>query len=225
MSKKILMIVTSHNHINAERLTGIWFEEFAIPYAVFREHGYAITVASPKGGQAPIDPNSYPPENEREAFSEVLNRLATTEPITAITSSKYDAVFLPGGHGTMFDLPMPEIGQIVGQFANADKVIAAVCHGPAGLITARRADGNAIVKGYQVTGFTNAEEDAANLTTEMPFLLQDKLTELGAEFIATPLWNDHVVVDRKLITGQNPQSSKSTAQAVIDLLERVATPA
>lgn len=218
MSKHILMIVTSHDQINATRKTGLWFEEFAEPYRAFRQKGYDVTVASPKGGAAPIDPNSLP-ETPDAALMAVI---ADTVGLQNIDLAAYDAVFLPGGHGTMFDLPDAQVGRAVGAFADAGKIIGAVCHGPAGLVGARRADGTPVVQGYRLTSFTNEEEAAAHLVEEMPFLLQTRLTELGAEFIPAPIWNDHVVVDRKLVTGQNPQSSQSTAEAVIQLLEQVA---
>lgn len=219
MSKQILMIVTGHDHIQAGHPTGLWFEEFAAPYALFREHGYSVVAVTPNGGAAPIDPNSLPADTTDAA--EALDVLKQTAALNSVTPSDFDAVFLPGGHGTMFDLPAESVGRVVGAFADAGKVVAAVCHGPAGLVGARRADSSPVVAGHQVTGFTNAEEDAAQLSALMPFLLQDKLTELGANFEAAPMWSDHVVVDRLLVTGQNPQSSRSTAEAVVRLLERV----
>jgi putative intracellular protease/amidase len=221
MTHSILMIVTSHDHINAQRASGLWFEEFADPYAIFKAQGYQITVASPRGGQAPIDPNSLPKEADTPAHQEALAVLKSTLPLSALTAEDFDALFLPGGHGTMFDMPSAEVGSIVGQFADSDKIIAAVCHGPAGLVAAHRANGEPIVRGYRLTSFTNAEEDAANLTDAMPFLLQDKLIALGAQFVGQAMWSDHVVVDRKLITGQNPQSSSSTARALVALFENV----
>ncbi|MCU0498832.1 MAG: type 1 glutamine amidotransferase domain-containing protein [Anaerolineae bacterium] len=217
MSKHILMIVTSHDQINATRKTGLWFEEFAEPYRVFQEQGYQVTVASPKGGVAPIDPNSLPetPDETLMAVIQATTRLETLQP------ADYDAVFLPGGHGTMFDLPDDRVGRVIGLFADAGKVIGAVCHGPAGLVGARLANGTPIVQGYRLTSFTNEEEAAAHLVDEMPFLLQTRLVELGASFEGAPMWQDHVVVDRRLVTGQNPQSSLRTAQAVVGLLERI----
>lgn len=217
MSKHILMIVTSHDQINATRKTGLWFEEFAEPYRAFRQKGYQVTVASPKGGTAPIDPNSLP-ENPDPTLMAVI---ADTVRLENVTLTDCDAVFLPGGHGAMFDLPDAQVGRVIGAFADAGKVIGAVCHGPAGLVGAQRADGTPVVQGYRLTSFTNEEEAAAHLVDEMPFLLQTRLTELGAEFVASPMWNDHVVVDRNLVTGQNPQSSLSTAQAIIQLMEQV----
>ena len=222
MTNRILIIVTSHDRINAERATGLWFEEFAEPYAIFREQDYQITVASPRGGKTPIDPNSLAKDADPAEHQGALDALANTLSLSAVNADDFDAVFLPGGHGTMFDMPSAGVGSIVGQFADAHKIIAAVCHGPAGLVEAQRADGNPIVQGYRLTSFTNEEEAAAHLVDAMPFLLQDKLTALGGEFVASPMWNDHVVTDRNLITGQNPQSSSSTARAVVEMLEKAA---
>jgi len=220
MNNRILIIVTGHDRISAGKPTGLWFEEFAIPFSVFREHGYLLTVVTPEGGRAPIDPRSLPAEAERGAYVEAFQALENTAAVSSVNIADFDAVFLPGGHGTMFDLPVLKVGQVVGQFADAGKIVAAVCHGPAGLVKARRSNGKSVVDGLRITGFTNAEEDAAQLSTEMPFLLQDKLTALGGQFIAGGLWADHVEVDGLLVTGQNPQSSRSTALAIIRLLEK-----
>ena len=217
-NKNILIIVTSHDKIDAEHPTGLWFEEFAVPYQLFREKGYVVTVASPKGGQTPIDPRSLPDAEQAEAQAEALQALKETQALGSVNVENYDAVFFPGGHGTMYDLPSPEIGRIVSQFADAEKVVAAVCHGPAALVEAKNSDGTPLVQGRKVTGFTNAEEQAVELDKLMPFLLESRLRELGAEFDAASNWSDHVIVDGKLITGQNPQSSGSAAKAIIDAL-------
>jgi putative intracellular protease/amidase len=144
--------------------------------------------------------------------------LKETQPLSSVNVANYDAVFFPGGHGTMYDLPSPEVAQIVNQFADAQKVVAAVCHGPAALVEAKRSDGTPLVQGRKVTGFTNAEEQAVQLDQLMPFLLESRLRELGGEFVVASNWSDNVVVDGNLITGQNPQSSGSAAKAVIDAL-------
>jgi len=216
--KNILMVVTNHDRIDSNHPTGLWFEEFAVPYQSFRKAGYAVTVASPKGGRAPIDPRSTPDPNQTEMYAEPLQALQNTRPLNNVKVEDYDAIFFPGGHGTMFDMPAEAVGRVVGQFADAGKVVGAVCHGPAALVTATRSDGTPVVKGHKVTGFTNEEERAVQLDQLVPFLLESRLRELGAEYVPSPLWNSHVVVDGKLITGQNPQSSASTAQAVIDAL-------
>lgn len=222
MSKSILMLVTSHNQISAGKATGIWFEEFAVPYDAFHANGYSVTVASPLGGPAPIDPNSA---DQVAAHPQAAAALQSTRPMTDIQPADYDAVVLPGGHGTMFDLPTAEVGRVVSAFAMQGRVIAAVCHGPAGLVEAVYPDGTPVVKGKRMTSFTDAEERAANLDSVMPFLLESRLRGLGADFIPAPLWSDHVEVDGLLITGQNPASSGSLAQAVIRVLSGAVQPA
>ena len=216
--KNILIVVTNHSQIDAEHPTGLWFEEFGIPYQIFRQHTYQVTVASPKGGRTPIDPRSQPTAEQAEEYSEALQALQSTEPLSSINLDKFDAVFFPGGHGTMYDLPNTEVGQVVSKFIDAQKVVAAVCHGPAAFAQAMSADGTPIVKGRKITGFTNSEEQEVQLDKLMPFLLESKLRELGGEFLSTDNWSEHIVVDGKLITGQNPQSSAKAAQAVIDAL-------
>lgn len=217
--KHILMVVTNHDRIDSSHQTGLWFEEFAVPYQSFRKAGYAVTIASPKGGHAPLDPRSAPHPNQAEMYAESLQALQNTRPLSSVKVEDCDAIFFPGGHGTMFDMPAEAVGRVVGQFADAGKVVGAVCHGPAALVTATRSNGVPVVKGHKVTGFTNEEERAAQLDQLMPFLLESRLRELGAEYIPAPMWSSHVVVDGKLITGQNPQSSAATAQAVIDALD------
>ena len=216
--KQILMIVTSHDRIDAEHATGLWFDEFAVPYQLFHQAGCRVAVASPTGGRAPIDPRSAPNAGQAVTHAAALQALTDTRALGDVRSQDFDAVFFAGGHGTMYDLPVAEVGRVVGEFADAGKIVAAVCHGPAALVTAKRADGTAVVRGRKVTGFTNEEERAAQLDQLMPFLLETKLRELGAEFIAAPAWSDHVVGDGTLITGQNPQSSAGTARAVLNAL-------
>lgn len=216
--KHILVVVTNHDRIDANHATGLWFEEFAVPYQLFRAAGCLVTVASPKGGRAPIDPRSAPDASQSAAHAEALQALIDTRALSDIRSDDYGAVFFPGGHGTMYDLPVAEVGRVVGEFADAGKIVAAVCHGPAALVAATRADGTAVVRGRRLTGFTNEEEHAAQLDRLMPFLLETKLRELGAEYIPSPAWSKHVVVDGTLITGQNPQSSADAARAVISAL-------
>ena len=218
--QSILMVVTSHDAIDRDHPTGLWFEEFAIPYSLFRAQGYTVTVASPKGGETPIDPRSL--ENfESTADNEAaLAALKDTRQVDAsLHADAFDAIFFPGGHGTMFDLPAnADVQRLVGEFAQADKVLASVCHGPACLVGAKLRDGTPVVKGRKVTAFTDEEERAVELDAHMPFLLETRLRELGAEFVPAENWQDHVVVDGRLVTGQNPQSSGSAARAVIGLL-------
>lgn len=215
-SAAILIIVTSHDRIDANHPTGLWLEEFAIPYRLFRASGHQVTVASPKGGAAPIDPRSL----EGDAGGAALAALAETLPLNVITPGQFDAVFLPGGHGTMFDLPHNgAVSRIIEAMAAAGKLVAAVCHGPAGLIGATAGNGLPLVEGCRLTAFTNAEERAVELDKQMPFLLETRLKELGAEFIPAGLWEEHAIRDGWLITGQNPQSSAAVAELVIRALK------
>ncbi len=213
---KVLIVVTNHNAIDANHPTGLWLEEFATPYQLFSAAEIALTVASPQGGRVPVDPRSEPTAEQAAAWAEPIARLQNTLPTSAVKASDYDAIFMPGGHGTMFDLPGDAgLQRLLTDFAEQDKPIAAVCHGPAALTTARLADGSYLIAGKRMTGFTNEEERAAELDTLMPFLLESKLREAGGQFVAAAMWSDHVEQDGKLITGQNPQSSASVAQAII----------
>ena len=221
MDKKqsILMIVTSCDKIAPGMPTGLWLEEFAIPYMEFSKHGFNINVASIKGGKAPIDPRSNPTNEQQESWNEALASLNDTTPITLIDPKNFKAAYFPGGHGTMFDFPTnKDLHNLLLEFFEQDKVIAAMCHGPAALSGVTLNNGTPLVSGKTITSFTNEEEAAAGMTQIMPFLLESRLRDLGAKFIAKPNWTDHVQVDGKLITGQNPQSSKSTARAVIDII-------
>ncbi|MCD5324505.1 MULTISPECIES: type 1 glutamine amidotransferase domain-containing protein [Pontibacillus] len=219
MSNDVLMVVTSHTKITDQHKTGLWLEEFAAPYNMFREQGYNIRVTSIAGGQVELDPNSVP-EEETPKWDEARLQLEDTEQLTKeIVDEGYDAIFLPGGHGAMFDFPDNEALQYaLQQFAENDKVIGSVCHGPAGLVNATYEDGTPIVKGKKVNGFTDSEERGMELDDNMPFLLETKLREQGAEFESGDDWADYSVRDGKLITGQNPMSSESTAQKVIEAL-------
>ena len=216
----ILMVVTSHDSIDAEHATGLWFEEFAVPYNLFLEAGYTVTVVSPKGGVTPIDQNSMEGYQASEANEVALAVLKNTRQLdNSFKADDFDAIFFPGGHGTMFDLPNnPQVQRLVSEFAQQDKVLASVCHGPACLVGAMLKDGTSVVMGKKVTAFTNSEEKAVQLDSLMPFLLESKLRELGAEFVPADDWQDNVIVDGTLVTGQNPQSSGSAAAKVIKLL-------
>jgi len=219
--KQILMVVTSHDRIDDDHPTGLWFEEFAVPYQRFRAHGYGVAVASTRGGAVPIDPRSMPEDPDVPDTRLSLDALDKTLALPGVDFDAFDAVFFPGGHGTMYDLPEdPDVARLVGAFADQGKVVAAVCHGPAAFVTAKRSDGSPFLKGRKVAAFTDAEERAVELDALMPFLLESRLRELGAEVDTAPDWSDHVVVDGKLVTGQNPQSSASAAEAVIELLGR-----
>lgn len=219
--KSILIIVTSHGLMADGKPTGLWFEEFAVPYDLFRRQDYAVTVASPKGGKIPLDPKSLEQKEKTDEHQGAFEALQDTRALSDLNPDDYDAVFFPGGHGTMYDLPeAPAVGATLVRFFETGKPVAAVCHGPAALVGVHGADGAPIVKGRRLTAFTNEEEHVVELQDQVPFLLESRLRELGGEFAPAPAWSDHVVVDGHLITGQNPQSSASTAKAVIDALSK-----
>lgn len=217
MAKKVLMVVTNHTTITDDHKTGLWLEEFAVPYLVFKEKGYEVQVTSISGGEVALDPNSI---EEKPEWKDAEAELKNTEKLTKDHAHGYDAIFLPGGHGTMFDFPDSEtLLYVLQEFAEEDKIISAVCHGPAGLVNATYKDGTPIVKGKKVTAFTDEEEVEMELDVHMPFLLETKLRENGADFVASEKWTDHSIRDGKLVTGQNPQSSRSTAEKVVEALE------
>lgn len=220
MSTKLLMVVTSHGRIDEHHATGLWFEEFAVPYTLFRQQGYEITVASPEGGDTPLDPRSlegYEPGADNETARAALTGLPRLN--GGLAAEDFQAVFFPGGHGTMFDLPdNPEVQRLVRSFYERGKVVAAVCHGPACLVNVALRSGVPLVQGRRLTAFTDDEERAVELDRAVPFLLESRLRERGAEFVAAGNWQDNVVVDGHLVTGQNPQSSGSAARAVIRVL-------
>ena len=218
-TKSVLIVVTSYARIDAQHPTGLWFEEFAVPYESFAEAGYLVTVASIKGGKVPIDPRSLPDNQESIAVKGPLAALQHSQRLLEVDVSEYNAVFFPGGHGTMFDFPHShEVADLVTHYLEQGKVVAAVCHGPAALTHAKYPNGSAVVKGRKLTAFSNEEERAVQLDTLMPFLLEDKLRELGADVQVASEWQSHVVIDGNLITGQNPQSSLKTAEALIQAL-------
>ena len=219
-SKRILLVVTSHDRVDATHRTGVWFEEFAVPYHLFQAQGWDITVASPRGGSVPLDPRGEPKGDESEKTAEARAVLQQTIALSEVSADQFDAVYIPGGHGAMFDLAEDvTLENLLGDFARQDKVIASVCHGLAGLVKARRTDGTPLVAGKTITSFTNNEESAGGLDPLMPFLLETRLRELGANFVVQPNWSDHIERDGKLLTGQNPQSSGSLARAIIEALQ------
>ncbi len=227
MSKKILFIVTSNAQMGASgKVTGIWAEELAAPYYALLDAGFEVDLASPKGGAAPLDPSSVEAAGSNSADvdrflgdSQATQKTVNTLRAVDVNVANYDAVFFPGGHGTMWDLPVDAgVTKAVEAAFAANKVIASVCHGAAGLVTAKRADGQSIVAGKRVNSFTDAEEAAAGLTTVVPFLLETRLRELGGAFEGAANWQAFAVRDGNLITGQNPQSSTLVAKHVIDAL-------
>ena len=219
---KILMVLTSHDQLgNTGRTTGFWLEEFAAPYFAFRDAGVDLTLASPKGGQPPVDPKSDLPENQTPAMSRfkvdktAQEALANTEKLEDMRSEDFDTVFYVGGHGPMWDLAeSPTSIALLESFYNSGKTIALVCHSP-GVLRHVTYKGEPLVKGKRVTGFTNEEEAEVQLTNVVPFLVEDELTRLGAKFEKRPNWQPFAIVDGRLITGQNPASSTSAAQALL----------
>lgn len=221
------MILTSHDQLgDTGKKTGFWLEEFAAPYYVFRDAGATITLASPKGGQPPLDPKSDAPDAQTPATErfkadlEANAQLASTHKLSEIDISAYDGAFYPGGHGPMWDLSndSDSIALIQDALA-AEKPVAAVCHAPAALKNVKNADGTPLVKGKSVTGFSNSEEDAVGLSDIVPFLLEDTLKEQGGEYSRGDDWAVHVVEDGLLITGQNPASSEEAAKRLLAKLD------
>ncbi|MBD9624803.1 type 1 glutamine amidotransferase domain-containing protein [Ensifer sp. ENS06] len=224
---KVLMVLTSHDTLgNTGKKTGFWLEELAAPYYVFRDAGAEITLASPKGGQPPLDPKSDEPMFETDltrrfkADREAKAQLAETVRLDSVNQGDFDTVFYPGGHGPMWDLA--EDGnsiKLLETFIAAGKTIALVCHAPGVLHRVKNPDGTPFVNGRKVTGFTNSEEAAVGLTEVVPFLVEDELLGLGAVFSKVKDWGVHTVVDGRLITGQNPASSGETAKALLAALK------
>lgn len=211
----ILLIVTSHGQMENGKPTGLWLEEFAVPYEIFVDAGYQVIVASPKGGPAPIDPRSLP-VSPTEAEAQAIERLKETHPLAHLTELRPDAVFFAGGHGTMFDFPSDgHVKAIVTRSLLEEVPLGLVCHGPAALTGAVDADGRSLIRGKKLTGFTNSEEAAVNLTDSVPFLLETRLKEMGGRFSSVDNFQPHVVVDGHLVTGQNPASSKASAEALL----------
>ncbi len=216
----ILMVVTSAGQMPDGHETGLWLEEFSVPYEIFTEAGYEVVVASPKGGEVPVDPRSMTDQTRPHNADSALEVLQDTRTLSNVDPAQFDAVFFPGGHGTMFDFPdSPAVQQTVEHFVNAAKPAAFVCHGPAALVGARGPDGTPIVSGRTLTAFTDEEEKAVDLVEAVPFLLQEKLEEQGASFVPAANFREHVVVDGTLVTGQNPASSGKAARELLQLLQ------
>ena len=226
---KILIVLTSHDQLgDTGKKTGFWLEEFAAPYYVFKDAGAAITLVSPKGGQPPLDRKSDLPENLTELTKRFRTdnaaqaELAKTKKLADVSAKDFDAVFYPGGHGPMWDMPDNTTSiALIEAFVKANKPVAAVCHAPAAFVNVRGKDGEYLVKGKRVTGFTNAEEQAVGLSAVVPFRLEDRLKERGAVYSNGVSWTPHVQVDGKLVTGQNPASSGPAAKALLTLLHSV----
>jgi putative intracellular protease/amidase len=222
---KILIVLTSHDVLGSTgRKTGFWLEEFAAPYFVFRDAGVELTLASPKGGQPPVDPKSDLPENQTPAMSRfrqdltAQKALSQTVKLADAKSDDYETVFYVGGHGPMWDLAESPVSiALLESFYDSGKPVALVCHSP-GVLRHVTYRGAPLVKGKRVTGFTNGEEEAVRLTDVVPFLVEDELKRLGATFEKLANWQPFSIVDGRLITGQNPASSTFAAQNVLKLL-------
>jgi putative intracellular protease/amidase len=227
---KILMVLTSHDVLGSTgRKTGFWLEEFAAPYFVFRDAGVELTLASPKGGQPPIDPKSDLPENQTAAMarfkedSAAQEALAHTKKLADMKSADFDTIFYVGGHGPMWDLvDNPDSISLIESFYNAGKPVAAVCHSP-GVFHRVTYNGAPIVKGKRVSGFANSEEEAVGLTHVVPFMVEDELKRLGGLYEEAPAWDPLAIVDGRLVTGQNPASSTAAARSLLKLMARPAT--
>lgn len=224
---KILMVLTSHDQLgNTGKKTGFWLEEFAAPYYTFKDAGAQLTLVSPKGGQPPLDPKSDEPDAQTAATdrfrkdSAAQSALASTGVLSTVRAEDYDAVFYPGGHGPLWDLAEDTFSiALIEAFYNAGKPVAAVCHAPGVLRHVKDADGQPLVKGKRVTGFTNSEEAAVQLTDVVPFLVEDILKANGGLYSKADDWASYVIADGLLLTGQNPASSEATAKALLAKLK------
>jgi putative intracellular protease/amidase len=220
---KILMVLTSHDQLgDTGRKTGFWLEEFAAPYYVFRDAGAELVLASPKGGQPPLDPKSDEPDSQTDATRRFRQdpaagaALAHTQKLSDAMRQSFDAVFYPGGHGPLWDLAEDADSiKLIETTLAAGKPVAAVCHAPGVFRHVKGADGAALVKGRKVTGFSNSEEKAVGLTAIVPFLVEDMLQGNGANYTKGPDWGPYVLTDGNLITGQNPASSAPAAAALL----------
>ena len=231
LDMKVLIVLTSHDRLgDTGKKTGFWLEEFAAPYYVLKDAGVELTLASPKGGQPPLDPKSDLPENQTEttkrfrADAAAQAQLASTKKLADVSADDFGAVFYPGGHGPMWDMPDNATSiALIEAFVKADKPVGAVCHAPVAFVNVRGKDGEYLVKGKRVTGFTNTEEVAVGLDHVVPFLLEDRLKERGGVYSKAADFAPYVQVDGLLVTGQNPASSGPGAEALLKLLRSVKT--
>lgn len=224
---KVLMVLTSHDQLGDTGLkTGFWLEEFAAPYYVFKDAGAEVVLASPAGGQPPLDPKSELPDFQTDmthrfnADPDARRALANTVKLDTVSSKDFDAVFYPGGHGPLWDLAESKTSiELIQSFERSGKHIGFVCHAPGVLRHVKAADGAPLVKGRRVTGFTNGEEAAVELTDVVPFLIEDEFQSLGGFYEKGPDWAPFVIEDGKLVTGQNPASSEGVAKALVAQLK------
>ncbi len=222
----VLIVLTSHSELGTTgEKTGFWVEEFAAPYYVLADVGAKLTIASPKGGQPPVDPKSESPDAQTPATkrfysdNEAIDKVAHTLKLSDVNQEDYDAIFYPGGHGPLWDLANDEDSiRLIENFYNHQKPIAFVCHAPAALIKVKDKNGDPLVKGKELTSFSNSEEEAVNLTQIVPFLVEEELKNLGAKYSKGDNWISFVKKDGLLITGQNPASSSETARLLLSTI-------
>ena len=225
-AKKLLMVLTSHDELgDTGHKTGFWVEEFAAPYYAFIDAGAEVTLASVKGGQPPVDPNSAAPDAATDATkrfeqdSAAKTLMANTKPLAEVKADDFDAVFYPGGHGPLWDLVDNQDSiSLIEQFLNSEKPVGAVCHASAVLLNAKNAAGKSVVFDKKVTGFSNSEEDAVQLTNVVPLLVEDELIKQGGQYQKTDDWGELAIEDGLLITGQNPASSELAAKKLLTKL-------
>nr|MBC7613062.1 type 1 glutamine amidotransferase domain-containing protein [Pseudopedobacter sp.] len=223
---KVLIVLTSHSELgNTGEKTGFWVEEFAAPYYVLADAGVELTIASPKGGQPPIDPKSDTADAQTDATKRfhqdeaLKTKLAYSVKLSEVNQADYDAVFYPGGHGPLWDLANDETSiKLIEDFYKHEKPVAFVCHAPAALVKVKASNGEPLVKGKEVTGFSNSEEEAVQLTKVVPFLLEDEMKKLGGNYSKGADWSSYVKKDGLLITGQNPGSSEEAAKVLLETL-------
>jgi putative intracellular protease/amidase len=225
---KVLMVLTSHSELgNTGEKTGFWIEEFAAPYYVLTDSGAEITLASPKGGQPPVDPKSESADSQTTATkrfyrdNELIDKVAHTFKLSEVNEADFDAVFYPGGHGPLWDLSSDPISiTLIENFYKHNKPVTFVCHAQAALLKVKAPDGEPLVKDKEVTGFSNSEEEAVKLAKVVPFLLEDELKKLGALYSKGADWSSYVKQDGFLITGQNPASSEEVAKLLLKAIEK-----
>ena len=224
---KVLIVLTSHSELgDTGEKTGFWIEEFAAPYYVLSDAGVELTITSPKGGQPPVDPKSESPDAQTPATkrfysdNKAIDKVAHTEKLSEVKQADYDAVFYPGGHGPLWDLATDAISvSLIEDFSKNNKPMAFVCHAPAALVNVKAPNGEPLIKGKEITGFSNSEEEAVNLTKVVPFLLEDEMKRLGGQYSNGADWGIYVKKDGLLITGQNPASSEAAARALLEILQ------
>lgn len=219
MSKKVLFILTSRDQYDDGTPTGLWLEEASEPYNILTEADIAVDITSIEGGAVPLDPNSTQ-NNELDKYAEFVAKIKDVPSIAEVDVAQYDAVYLPGGHGTVFDYAHnQQLSSILADFKDEDKIISSVCHGPSAFVGAKDKQGNFLVNGVTLTSFTDEEERAMGLENKVPFLTQTELENQGAKFITKENFSEHVEIDSQFITGQNPQSSVAIGKALRDALK------